>query len=71
MLKIKSKLLLAGTLILIMFLGLGLVAASDINMDENISLTEHAENIQTTSNNNDMDVANENHNTMKISSKHP
>ena len=54
-----------------MFLGLGLVAASDINMDENISLTEHAENIQTTSNNNDMDVANENHNTMKISSKHP
>ena len=42
-----------------MFLGLGLVAASDINMDENISLTEHAENIQTTSNNNDMDVANE------------
>ncbi|WP_461462574.1 pectate lyase-like adhesive domain-containing protein [Methanobrevibacter sp.] len=53
MLIIKYKLPFAVTLVLVLFLGLGLVSASDINTDDNIALNDNTNDLITTASNND------------------
>ncbi|WP_295722825.1 hypothetical protein [uncultured Methanobrevibacter sp.] len=67
------KLAFVVTFLLILFLGLGLVSASEANMDDSISLTDNTDSLKTTSDNNnniaidDVEESNDNNNLLSNS----
>lgn len=60
MLNIKIKSIIAVTLILALFLGIGLVSASDVSIDDSTNLKDNNNNLEITTNNNINDNADEN-----------